>query len=113
MVDLAADSAIFFNDFAESVRFRPDSARLDRTVDAVLNRQPNEPDNVDPHEGHRSPVIHAMLRNDATNGVEPDEVEPNISELEIEMPLGGDKRWRKINRVLRQNAGCVLLEVIN
>lgn len=111
-LDVSADSAVFVNDFSETVRFRTNRDAEARSVSMVVNRQPIEEDDAQPHHGHRAPVLHCTAQNDGTKGVTPDEVENNVSEVEIAFPLGATARWRRINRVLRQNKGAVLLEVM-
>lgn len=111
MLDLAADSAVFVSDFGESLRFRASVTSTARTITANVNREPVQDDTAGPYSGSRKPTMHIMCRNNSTLGVTPDEVVGDESEVEVSFRAGGTARWRKVLRVLRQNTGCVLLEV--
>lgn len=110
-IDLTADAGIFFTDFAQTVEFRGNADTEARSISANVNRQQVEDDRELPYAGSRIPTIHIMARNDSTYGVLASEVEPEVSEIKVAFPEGATARWRQILRVLRSNAGCVLLEV--
>ncbi len=110
-LDLSIDGAMLVSDFGESLRFRINSEGTAREISANVNRNPLEEDSDGPYPGHRRAVIHVMVRNDSDAGVTPDEVVNDSSQIEIDYPLGASVRWMFINRILKQNAGCVLLEV--
>lgn len=115
MLDLAADSAVFMQDFAETVRFRaaPGGASP-RSVRANVNRQPIDEANSpgdSPTAGRRSPKLHVMLRNHASLGVLPTEIVADTSEIEVAYPLGAAVRWRRVLRIVKHNAGCLIVEV--
>ncbi len=117
-LDLAADSQTFVDDFGETLKYRatPNTAAREGLTGNV-NREPVEADGGDdratPYPGKRSPMLHVLIRNSATVGVTPAEVEQNIrsAEIEVAFPKGADARWRRIQRVLRHNDGVVLLEI--
>lgn len=105
---------MLFGDFGESVGFRVSEAGLSRTIDANLNRQPFEDaagSGPEPFAGNRPAVMHVMVRNHATLGVLPSEIVEDQSEIEVASKVGGTARWRRIIRIVRQNAGCLTLEV--
>jgi len=110
-LDLAADSGIFVGDFGESVGFRLSSLIDTRTVTAVVNRMPISDDGDTPFSGRQSPVLHVLFRNHATLGVLPSEVVADASQIETSFPMGATARWRNVLRIVRHNAGTVLLEV--
>ena len=110
-IDLAADSAVFMTDFAETVEFRVNSGASARSISANVNRQPIEESDGSPFGGRPAPTMHVMVRNNDTEGVTPDEVVDDTSEIKVAFKIGEDARWRPVHRVLRQNTGCVLLEV--
>lgn len=110
-LDLENDSAIFVADFGEALQFRLNDAGDARDVTANVNREAIADDQGPPFAGHRPGVMHVMVRNHATLGVTPDEVVNDVSEIKVDYPKGATAAWRPINRTLKQNAGCVLLEV--
>lgn len=111
-IDLAADSHVFTQDFAEPVRFRVDDEATPREIKANVNRQAVNDASEQPFAGTRPPTLHVMARNDADSGIVPSEVVDDVSEIEVAFPLGATPRWRSVLRILRQNPGCVLLEVM-
>lgn len=110
-LDIAADRDIFFNDFAESLRFRADSAATPQAITANVNRQPVTNDNAAPMPGARRPLMHIMVPNGGDNGVAAASVVEDRSEIEVAYPKGGTARWRRVVRILRHNDATMLLEV--
>lgn len=110
-LDLQADSAIFVADFGETIRIRTDSTARARTVTAVVNRNPVADSVEAPFAGRRPPLMHVLLRNSSTHGAQPSEINEDTFEIEADYPQGADPRWRSGIKILRHNAGTVLLEV--
>lgn len=110
-LDLTVDAPVLIADFGESIGFRLSDAGDTRGITGTVNRMPIEGDGAQPFDGHQSPRLHVLVKNHATEGVTPDEVVNDVSELNIGFPQGVTARWRKIIRVVNANAGAVLLEV--
>ena len=110
-IDLAADNAIFVQDFAEAVSFRPTPEADSRQIEAVPNRDSIDDGPGSPFAGQRQATMHWMVRNDATDGITPSQITEDESELQVASRVGDTPRWRPIQRILRQNKGCLLLEV--
>lgn len=117
-LDLAADSETFVVDFGQTVKYRATpNATAREDLRAVVNLEPVDDtggdDKAMPFAGKRAPVLHVLMRNSLTAGVTPSEIEQNLrsAEIEVAYPLGDTARWRRIQRILRHNAGIVLLEV--
>ena len=112
-LDLAADQDVLFSDFGEPAIIRPAGLPA-RGVDVVVNR-----DAVDeqPDGGARMARRHLMIKNSSSKGLTPAEATkqhggdvPDITFFENQ---GDDEAITKpINRVLRQNAGVILVEVL-
>ena len=121
ILDLSADSALFVADFGEVIDFRTAPSATTRAgILADVNREPVDTeggdDKASPFAGRRSPVINVLVRNHATLGIVPTEVAIDTSELKIAYPLGAATeaaglRYRRIVRIVRHNAGLLLLEV--
>lgn len=111
-LDLANDAPIFFIDFDETIRFRANDAATPREgVLANVRREGVEDDTDAPYAGHRAPLIHVMTANTTTKGITATEVVEETSAVELAYPVGATVGWRTINRVLKANTGCVLLEI--
>lgn len=112
MIDLAADSAVFVGDFGESVKVEV-SGGAPRVVTAVVNRTPFEDTPDAPYAGHRRQPLHLLFRNSQTYGLTPAEAKLESTKVRVAAVLG-DKasvRLRPITRLIRHNAGTVLVEV--
>lgn len=110
-LDLTIDAPVLIADFGESIGFRLNSDDDTRDITGTINRMPIEGDGDSPFDGHQSPRLHVLVKNHATEGVTPDEVVNDESEINVGFPIGTTARWRKIVRVVNANAGAVLLEV--
>lgn len=119
-IDLAADAALM-TDFDEAVDFRVSpNATAREDLGAKVNRTEldaqGREDSAGPFNARRQAVMHVMLRNHATAGVLPTEIVPRSSEVKVAYPQGAATeatglRWRRILRILKHNAGFVLVEV--
>lgn len=111
-ISLAADAAIFGQDFGESVEFRVNGDTAARTItDANVYRDAVEDDADSPYAGHRAPTLQVGFRPTTADGVKASEVVPDVSMIKVAYPEGGTARWRSILRVLRSDPGYVMLEV--
>lgn len=112
-LDLAADSSVFVDDFGESVRFRASSSSTARTLTAVVLRSPADDDSDSPFSGTRQQPTRIRLRNDTGKGVKPEQITIDESQIEVAADVGEFKRWRNITRIVQQDAGMVLVEVMS
>lgn len=111
MIDLAADRNIFVADFGETLRFRANSDATPSSITANVNRNPVEDDRATPIAGSRMPRLHIMIPNGGDSGVAAEDIVAETSEIEVAAVLGATPRWRVIDRIIRHNAGAVLVEV--
>lgn len=113
-VNLAADHDVFFTDFAEAGIVRPIGKRP-RAAEMIINRE--QPD-VTTDGGVRISARSIMIRNSTVDGMTPAEAEQQASDQQHpDLTFfwnQGDKAavTRPINKILRQNAGCILVEVL-
>lgn len=114
-LDLAADQDVFFADFAEPGQVTPVGGGA-RDADLLIYRK--QP--VEQGDGGRRVVsIHIGIKNNATEGLTADEArqQANGTVPTVTFPRSvGDAAvnhiTKPINRVLNQNAGMILVEVM-
>jgi hypothetical protein len=114
-LDLAADQDVFFADFAESGQVTPPGGSA-RDVSLLIYRQQPA---VQPDGGARVRSYHIGIKTSATEGLTADEAlqeadgdVPTVTFPESVGDASGSHITRPINRVLRQNAGLLLVEVL-
>lgn len=107
-IDLAADAAVFFSDFAETVVYRPREGEP-RTIQALVDRDP--PEALGEDVTTRTPVLHVTVRNDSVAGITAAEVDTGGDRIDLPLRVGGSATTRPIVGIVRQDAGLVTLEV--
>lgn len=111
-IDLAADAAIFGQDFGETIRFRANSDAEIRTItDANVYRDAIEDDSDAPFAGKRSPTLQIGVKPNAVTGIAASDVVDDVSLIKVAFPEGATPRWRPVLRVLSSDPGYVMLEV--
>ena len=107
MDDIAADSATFVNEFAESVVYRPYGG-TERTILAIVNRFP-----VDQLVGVSEsflPRIVLTVRNNNTVGISSTEIETGGDQIDVAMRYGDTPQTISILRVVKSDAALVTFE---
>ena len=115
-LDLAADQSIFFTDFDETGNVTPAGGTARNGVAMLINRQLPE---VEGDGGARIKSYHIGLKNSATAGLTADEAlqqaDGTVASIEFPESQGDlEANWitKDINRVLNQNGGMLLVEVL-
>lgn len=114
-LDLAADQPVFFSDFAESGQVIPAGGPA-RNVDLLIYRQqPTEKGDG----GARMRSYHIGIKTSATAGLTADEAlqaaAGGVASVKFPESVGDlEANWitKPINRVIKQNAGMILVEVL-
>jgi len=113
-LDLSFDAAIFLGDFDEpGVQFRVSQSSDARDVDAIVLRNPAQDDQDSPYSGTRQSPIQVRVANSTSNGINPSEINIDESQLLVSAVEGGTARWRTIKKILGQDSGMTLLEVMS
>ena len=95
---------------SETITYRPDGVALsDRSIEAVVERDPPEPVRETP--GLLRPGIIVHVRNDATLGISAAELDTGQDVLLLAKRVGGTAVAMHIATILTQDAGLLSLEV--
>ena len=116
-LDLAADQDVFFADFADDTgNVNPVTGDPRTGVAMLINRKLPE---VEGDGGARIRSYHIGLKNSATKGLTADEAlqqsDGQVATLDFPESVGdAQAKWinRPINRLINQNAGMLLVEVL-
>lgn len=113
-LNLAADQSIFFADFAELGKVTP-VGRWTRSVSMLIYRQRPE---SQADNGARIRSMHISLKNSSTEGLTADEslqeIDGDVATVTFPESVGdAEPDWvtKPINRIVKQNAGMILVEV--
>lgn len=115
-LDLAADQDVFFTDFKELGDVTPVGGSAREDVELLINRQLPE---VEGDGGARIRSYHIGIKNSSTKGLTADEAlqESDGQAPTVKFPESvgdAEANWitRDINRLINQNAGMLLVEVL-
>lgn len=112
-LDLAVDQDVFFADFAEDGQVTPVGGAARDVSMLIYRQQPT----VQTDGGARIRSYHIGLKTSATDGLTADEAlqeaDGDVPSVTFPESVGDSTNiTRPINRVLKQNAGMLLVEVL-
>ena len=116
---LSDDAALFLIEFGEDILYRASEGGTERTVRAIIDRNPPEA-LAEPPNKALAPLLAVEVMNSADEvtlagntfkGISTSEVDTGGGEVKLALRIGETAQWRPIKKLLSQDPGILRLGV--
>lgn len=98
-----------FARFGEAAQYLKHGVETPRDITVIVDREP--PEDLAAAPGVPTPRIELHVRNDATHGIAATELNRGADQVSFAWRLGGEVKTYQIGRLMRQDAGVLVLEI--